>query len=106
LKISQSAGEIRYAQWIGRWSHRFFPAKHINRSFWKKLIDVEKIRPAEHVKRHRDGLQRFWKIRFLPCVQFLKLPYIQLLKLFFKKSGVRLPLRVARKRRKRIAFRP
>src|ERR1041384_2588444 len=78
FQISERTGEIRDAQRIRRRSHRFLPAKNVHRSLGKKLIDIEKIRPTEHVKYHGDRLHRFRKVRRLPLVQFLKLPEVKL----------------------------
>ena len=101
LQISQCAREIRDAQRIRRRAQTFLAAKHVNCGLGKKLIDVKKVGPAEHVKRDRDRPQRFWKICFLPRVQFLKLTQIEFEKLSFKKCGVFLPCRIAHERRKR-----
>jgi len=105
LQISQRAGQVCDSQRVRGRTQGFLSAKHVHRSFWEELIDVQEIGSAEHVKRNGDWLHRFWEIRLLPRVQFLQLSNIKLRELLFKKRRVLLPCGVARERRERRVFR-
>src|SRR5205085_11256133 len=87
LEIVQGGRQIRRGQRIGRRPHRFLSAKNINRCFGKKLIDVKKIWPTEHVKCDRHILTHFRKILCLPCVQFLQLSSVKFGESLFESRG-------------------
>ena len=105
LQIAERAGEVRDAQRIRWWPHRLLSAKHIYGCFRKKLVDIKKIGTAEHIKRNRNRLCRFWKISLLPRVQFSEFAQIEFGELFLKKCGMLLPCRIARERRERRILR-
>ena len=97
----QSTRQVRDPQWVGRRSHRFLAAEHVNRRLWKKLIDVKKIGSAKHVERHRHRLGRFREVILLPGVQFLELSQVELGKRFLEKRGVVLRRGIAGEQRER-----
>ena len=77
LEVSKRGGKIRNTQRIRRRPHCFLPAKHIHRGARKKLIDIKKIWPAEHVELNGNRLHDLWEISLFPCVQFLELAQIK-----------------------------
>ena len=97
LKIVQGGAKmISDPERVWRGPQRFFAAKNVDVGFGKKLVDVEKIGAAEHVKRHRNMFFRFREILFLPVVQLQEPAPVHFGKNLFEIRGVLLPRRIAR----------